>query len=288
MTSRTSSPALSAGAGAARASTPGGARKGQGAQTPARPAGATATPTASAPKSAASSSSSPAPPPSGSAIVPDLSELLNLPLRVGVVAGEAGGSASTVEGSLFTYDSSFVVLASNPHSTPITSTSPPPPPPPPPSTAAPSGATGPSRTFTFLRTSQITSVSVLSSSPTDPSLPALATTTPSSGSLPPLPCTPAELSTRVDRAVAEDRRARARLAPAGAGTDAQGLYDALAKTLPVRWAATSIVVLDEVVIESPYEPHNVKGAKGSADRVERVKKMVEGLRARLGMVTPSG
>lgn len=262
MTSRTASPALSAG-GKASSQAPSSApvRKG----TPAAGAGNGAASPAAAPAGTASPSLSAG---------PDLAKLLNLPLRLGVAdagsSGEPGTAASAtrmVEGSLFTYDSSFVVLASEP-STSASSV---------PTTPRPSrsGNVSPSvpasaarRTFTFLRTSQITSVTVLAPTPTDSTLPAPG------APLPPLPTSPAELSSRVDRAVAEERRARARLAPAGSSPDAQGLYDALAKTLPVRWAGTSIVVMDEVVVESPYEPQNVKGAKGSADRVERVKKMV--------------
>lgn len=238
----------------------------------------------------------PSTPSPASAQLPDLSQMLNLPLRVSVapLAGETG-PAKSVEGALFTYDSSFVVLASPEAAASARPATP--------NLGASKGAgdsAAPRRTFTFLRTSQISSVTVLSPSPTDTTLPA------SDAPLPSLPSSPTELSARVDRAVAEDRKARARLAPSGTSPEAQGLFDALAKTLPVRWAGTSIVVLDEVVIESPYEPANVKGAKGSADRVERIKKMVrpsiawqrpcltlrrivqvEGLRARLGMGSPA-
>ncbi|GAA5980443.1 hypothetical protein JCM10908_001656 [Rhodotorula pacifica] len=277
MTSRTASPALSAG-GSAGGGGAANARKSQGPTSVSRSVANAASTAAAAAKTSSSSSTSSSPAnPSSPALtpVPDLSKLLNLPLRVGVAASPAGSGdvagPRTVEGSLFTYDSSFVVLASDPGANASSKGE----------DAASTAATAQRRTFTFLRTSQITSVAVLSATATDSSLP--TPTTP----LPPLPSTPTDLSARVDRAVAEDRRARARLAPAGAAPEAQGLYDALAKTLPVRWAGNSIVVLDEVVIESPYEAQNVKGAKGSAERVERVKKMVEGLRARLGLGTPT-
>jgi hypothetical protein len=286
MTSRTASPALSTttGGGGAGAGTP-ATRKGTGGG-PANAAPArTSTPAAKTSAASTASSSSPVTTnPSSPALGPvrDLSKFLNLPLRIGLVGGGDAGS-KTVEGSLFTYDSSFVVLAlassRSPASAAASSSTPPP-------AAVASQPTrgeegvAPKRTFTFLRTSQITSVTVLSTTPTDLSLPS------STSSLPPLPSTAADLSARVDRAVAEDRRARARLAPAGAAPAAQGLYDALAKTLPVRWAGESIVVLDEVVIESPYEPQNVKGGKGSAERVERVKKMASPFF--LSALVPSG
>ncbi|KWU45400.1 hypothetical protein RHOSPDRAFT_33022 [Rhodotorula sp. JG-1b] len=300
MTSRTASPALSTatvgGAGAGTATT----RKGTGGGGGAADAAPARTTTPAAKTSAASTASSSSPVttnPSSPALGPvrDLSKLLNLPLRIGLVSGGAADSAAgaggpkSVVGSLFTYDSSFVVLAlassrspasaaTSPSTSPLPGSQP---------TRGEKESGTPKRTFTFLRTSQITSVTVLSSTPTDLSLPSASSTSTSTSSLPPLPSTAADLTARVDRAVAEDRRARARLAPAGAAPAAQGLYDALAKTLPVRWAGKSIVVLDEVVIESPYEPQNVKGGKGSAERVERVKKMVEGLRTRLGMTTPA-
>jgi hypothetical protein len=64
--------------------------------------------------------------------------------------------------------------------------------------------------------------------------------------------------------------ARASYNPCAAGGAPAGANRARAR----RSSATSIVILDEVVIEAPYEPQNVKGGKGSAERVERVKKMV--------------
>lgn len=283
MTSRTASPALStATGGGAGAGTP-TTRKGTGGGGgPANAAPArTTTPAAKTSSPVTTNPSSPALGP-----VRDLSKLLNLPLRIGLVGGggaadsaAGAGGPKTVEGSLFTYDSSFVVLAlassrspasaaTSPSTSPLPGSQP---------TRGEKESGTPKRTFTFLRTSQITSVTVLSPTPTDLSLPSASSS--STSSLPPLPSTAADLSARVDRAVAEDRRARARLAPAGAAPAAQGLYDALAKTLPVRWAGEAIVVLDEVLIESPYEPQNVKGGKGSAERVERVKKMVSFFRA---------
>ncbi|BGP29033.1 hypothetical protein JCM10296v2_000769 [Rhodotorula toruloides] len=216
-------------------------------------------------KATPSSSSSPAPPSSASSL-PDLSTLLNTPIKVTVTAtGDV--PQRDLEGALFAYDSSFVVLASIPADTAAR-----------PSTPQPSNAP---RTFRFLRTSQITSVSVLPSSSSSASLALPSPSTP----LPSLSTSQADLQSRIDRAVAADRSARARIGQ-DVSSEAQALFDAFAKTLPVRWAGKSIVVMDEVVVEEPYAVSNVKGAKGSGERVERVKKILEGLRTRLGLSTP--
>lgn len=61
----------------------------------------------------------------------------------------------------------------------------------------------------------------------------------------------------MERAVKEDVKARARVGK-GVSEEAQALFDALGKTLPVRWHESSIIVLDEVVIASPYGPADVK------------------------------
>ncbi|GAA5842282.1 hypothetical protein JCM9279_005332 [Rhodotorula babjevae] len=211
--------------------------------------------------------------------LPDLDQLLNLPIRVKVAAAGPGVPAREVEGSLFAVDSSFIVLASAPAGSSAGVG------------AAAGGAGGagaaagaaasaspaPKRTYHLLKTSTLESVVVLSRT-ADPSLPPPSTPL----SFAHLPRTPADLSHAVSRALA----AQARVAPAGVSGDAQQLFDALARTLPVRWAGESIVVLDEVVVEKPYGVANVKGAKGSAERVERVRKMLEGIRNRLGLTTP--
>ncbi|BGP12926.1 hypothetical protein JCM10213_004345 [Rhodosporidiobolus nylandii] len=198
---------------------------------------------------------SPAPPaPASTAPLPDLSTFLNLPLRLTVAAtGEL--PQREVEGSLFTYDSSFVVLAA-----------------PLPTSVSP--ATAPKRSFHFLKTSQIKAVAVISTTP-DPSLPSPSAPLSATSSA------PADVSARVEKAVVEDKKARARLGQ-GVSPEAQALFDALGRTMPVRWAGKSIVVMDEVVVESPYGSENVKGGKGSADRVERIKRVLDGIRSRMG------
>ncbi|GAA6052320.1 hypothetical protein JCM3770_007250 [Rhodotorula araucariae] len=251
MASRTTSPALQP------------TRKQSGTPTlAARPAStkpAPAPPTASA-------SPGPAPP---AAPLPDLATLLNLPIRVAVAAAGPDAPARELEGALFAVDGAFLVLASPSSSTGGDSSTASRP-------ATPNPSAPPARTYHFLKTSSLVSVTVLSSTP-DPALP--AATAPLSFAH--LASTPTELAGAVARA----QQAQARVGQ-GVSADAQALFDALARTLPVRWAGQSIVVLDEVVVGAPYGVADVKGAKGSAERVERVKKMLEGIRTRLGLTTP--
>ncbi|GAQ84978.1 hypothetical protein KFL_002150140 [Klebsormidium nitens] len=62
----------------------------------------------------------------------------------------------------------------------------------------------------------------------------------------------------------------------GVSDEGQDIFDALGKTLPVRWEKTVIVVLDEVRISGPYRPENASG--GNAQSLERVRKVLEQLR----------
>jgi len=62
----------------------------------------------------------------------------------------------------------------------------------------------------------------------------------------------------------------------GVSSEGQDIFDALGKTLPVRWEKTVIVVLDEVRISSPYRPENATG--GNTQSLERVRKVLEQLR----------
>ncbi|OAY61541.1 protein LSM12 homolog [Manihot esculenta] len=65
----------------------------------------------------------------------------------------------------------------------------------------------------------------------------------------------------------------------GVTAEAQSIFDALSKTLPVRWDKTVIVVMNEVRVSSPYLPDCVSGGTPAAN--ERVKKVLEFERKRL-------
>uniref|UniRef100_A0A0D9VKW0 AD domain-containing protein n=1 Tax=Leersia perrieri TaxID=77586 RepID=A0A0D9VKW0_9ORYZ len=59
----------------------------------------------------------------------------------------------------------------------------------------------------------------------------------------------------------------------GVTPEAQSIFDALSKTLPVQWDKTDIVVMKEVRVCNPYLPENVSGGTSAAN--ERVKKVVK-------------
>ncbi|MCO5571642.1 hypothetical protein L7F22_025389 [Adiantum nelumboides] len=65
----------------------------------------------------------------------------------------------------------------------------------------------------------------------------------------------------------------------GVTAEAQDIFDALSKTLPVRWDNRIIVVMNEVRVSSPYYPENVAGGPPAAN--ERVRKVLELERKRL-------
>ncbi|CAA2954366.1 protein LSM12 homolog [Olea europaea var. sylvestris] len=65
----------------------------------------------------------------------------------------------------------------------------------------------------------------------------------------------------------------------GVSAEARIIFDALAKTLPVRWDKTNIVVMNEVHVCSPYLPENVTGGTPAAN--ERVRKVLEFEKKRL-------
>ncbi|MCO5560437.1 hypothetical protein L7F22_014052 [Adiantum nelumboides] len=51
----------------------------------------------------------------------------------------------------------------------------------------------------------------------------------------------------------------------GVTAEAQDIFDALSKTLPVRWDNRIIVVMNEVRVSSPYYPENVAGGPPAAN-----------------------
>lgn len=65
----------------------------------------------------------------------------------------------------------------------------------------------------------------------------------------------------------------------GVTEQAQDIFDALSKTLPVRWEKTVIVVMNEVRVGSPYLPESVTGGTPAANI--RVRKVLERVRKKM-------
>uniref|UniRef100_A0A7N0TEX8 AD domain-containing protein n=1 Tax=Kalanchoe fedtschenkoi TaxID=63787 RepID=A0A7N0TEX8_KALFE len=82
-----------------------------------------------------------------------------------------------------------------------------------------------------------------------------------------------------EEAAVRQAEAEAERIGVGVSAEAQNLFDALSKTLPVRWDKTAIVVMNEVRVSSPYLPESVTGGTASAN--ERVRKVLEFERKRL-------
>lgn len=70
----------------------------------------------------------------------------------------------------------------------------------------------------------------------------------------------------------------------GVTAEAQNIFDALSKTLPVRWDKTVIVVMNDVRVSNPYHAENVRGGTPAAN--DRVKKVLEFERKRLQSRVP--
>ncbi|CAG8628558.1 7274_t:CDS:2, partial [Scutellospora calospora] len=68
---------------------------------------------------------------------------------------------------------------------------------------------------------------------------------------------------------------QANLARIGVGVtqEAQDIFDALSKTLPCRWHKESIIVLDEVMINPPYDIENCKANQSALGLLARVRKV---------------
>ncbi|KAI8909010.1 anticodon-binding domain-containing protein [Gorgonomyces haynaldii] len=83
---------------------------------------------------------------------------------------------------------------------------------------------------------------------------------------------------RVEDAVREEMQ---RLG-VGVPQHAQALFDALSKTLPVRWKNKTIMVMNDVAIDAPY---TVEGCKllpnGDENTLQRIKKVVQGERLKM-------
>nr|CAG8434830.1 12802_t:CDS:2 [Entrophospora candida] len=92
-----------------------------------------------------------------------------------------------------------------------------------------------------------------------------------------------DLRTNYLQAYKETRLALARIG-VGVTQEAQDIFDALSKTLPCRWADEKIVVLDEVIINPPYDLENCKASSSASGSLARVRKVLEGEKRRLANI----
>ncbi|KAK4054760.1 hypothetical protein OIV83_000684 [Microbotryomycetes sp. JL201] len=218
-----------------------------------------ATPTSSQPHSKKSTPTATPPPGPATATPPasnkfvvggvDLSTSLSLPLQVTLASGP-DAKGRQFDGTLYTFDarSSLIVLCSPATSTKTTSVRP------------------DASNFRIINTRHVKTIKVLSTTRNRSTVPDVDVTKL------PMP-TVAELNARADKAVQQDVIRRSKIGPEGVSRQAQQLFDALSKTLPVRWHGKSFVVMDSVMVEEPYRAQDVKGGKDAAQYVERVRKV---------------
>lgn len=126
----------------------------------------------------------------------------------------------------------------------------------------------PPSTYHILPITAIQSFTLLSLAP--------SSSTPFTSANPPLSSlSTSTLQSRADAAVARLKEAEARKGK-GVGKEAQDIFDAMARTLPTRWDGTNIIVLDAILIGSPYRPEDCKAGAGvQAGVLGRVKKVLE-------------
>jgi protein LSM12 len=95
------------------------------------------------------------------------------------------------------------------------------------------------------------------------------------------------LRAREASAIRAAHAARARLGPKGTTKEHQDIFDAIARTHPVKWQPNgSILVNDGVLIDKPYQPDNCRlapGGNGPAGGVERIRKVLKMEREKLDL-----
>lgn len=121
-------------------------------------------------------------------------------------------------------------------------------------------------------------ISSLASVPTILSLAPSSQTSSFAAALPPLAPLPiAALRAREEaaiRAMKEKDMKRGK----GVTKEAQEIFDALGKTMPVAWQGTSVLVADSVLVEPPYRVANCRATGGLDGALGRVRKVVSLLR----------
>jgi len=92
------------------------------------------------------------------------------------------------------------------------------------------------------------------------------------------------LKERENEAVKAEYKRIEREPPPGVSPLGRELFEALGKTLPVRWAKQQIVVLEEVLVDPPYTRDSVKS--NNPTRMDRVIKVLSGETEKLKNTRP--
>lgn len=82
------------------------------------------------------------------------------------------------------------------------------------------------------------------------------------------------LRKRENDAVVQEMKSRANRG-VGVSKEGQEIYDAIAKTLPCRWNGKSIIAVEEVQIDPPYNSLACKANKPNSPALAHVKKIIE-------------
>jgi len=93
----------------------------------------------------------------------------------------------------------------------------------------------------------------------------------------PTPVDDKELEKRERTAMEAMEKAMAALNPR-APKPGQAVFDALAKTMDCAWLDNSVVVLDQVKIDPPYEPDNCLSLDGDQNALDRIRRILANLR----------
>jgi protein LSM12 len=80
---------------------------------------------------------------------------------------------------------------------------------------------------------------------------------------------------RLQKNIAAQQAAQARIGPKGTTPTDQALFDALSRTLTAAWSGNGMLISDTYLIEKPYGPVNVRIVDGRHGDLERMKKVVE-------------
>lgn len=138
--------------------------------------------------------------------------------------------------------------------------------------------------YRMIKVNQVKDLQVgefLDGNPNPSSAPPSASSTISKILEPVRPINVTAIAMREAQAVKADDARRARIGH-GVSRWGQGIFDALGKTLPVRWQQTSIIILDDVMLTGPlYRSEDVRVTGNNQARLSRVKQVLEGEWARL-------